>query len=60
VVWTPTSHAIPINDNTLNKDGALFTIEGEWKDISTYQLTYWANFDEFDNDGSDDFLKAID
>ena len=58
MVWIPTSQAIPINENTLNKDGALFTIEGEWKTVSTYQLTYWANFDGFD--GGDDFLRAID
>ncbi len=60
MVYIPTTQAIPINENTLDKDGALFTIEGEWTSSSTYQLTYWANFDGFDNSGGDDFLKAID
>ena len=59
-VWIPISHAIPLNENTLDRDGALFTIEGEWTNASTYQLTYWANFDGFDNGGNDDFLRAID
>lgn len=60
VAYHPASRAIPINDNTLNQNGALFTIEGEWLNPSTYQLTYWANFDGFDNGGGEDFLQAID
>jgi hypothetical protein len=60
MAWAPISQAIPINENTMDKDGALFTIEGEWTDLSTYRVTYWANFDEFDNEGSEDFLRAID
>ena len=60
LAWLPTSQAIPINENTLEQDGALFTVEGEWLSASIYQLTYWANFDEFDNGGGGDFLRAID
>ncbi len=56
----PAAQAIPINHATINQDGALFTIEGEWVNASTYQLTYWANFDNFDNGGGEDFVTAID
>ena len=44
LAWLPASQAIPINESTLDQQGALFTIEGEWVTESTYQLTYWANF----------------
>jgi hypothetical protein len=58
--YVPASQAIPINDSTINQDGAVFTIDGEWLNASTYQLTYWANFDDFASGDGNDFLKAID
>ena len=55
----PVSQAIPINEDTLNYQGAIFTLEGEW-DNGIYRMTYWANFDEFKGTGDQSYLKAID
>ena len=55
----PVSHAMPINADTLNYQGALFTLEGEW-DAATYRMTYWANFDNFEGSDEQSYLKAID
>ena len=55
----PMSYAIPINEDTLNYQGALFTLEGEWVD-ATYTMTYWANFDNFEGTDDQSYLKAID
>ena len=54
------SQAIPINTSTVDYNGALFTTEGEWTDPSTYSMTYWANFADFEGTGEQSFLKAID
>ncbi len=54
------SQAIPINDSTVDYNGALFTTEGEWTDPSTYSMTYWANFAGYEGTGDQSFLRAID
>jgi hypothetical protein len=54
------AQAIPITDNTFEQDGALLTIEGNWLDASKYQVTYRANFDNFQSSGGDAYLTAID
>ena len=55
----PVSQAIPINSDTLNYQGALFTLEGEW-DKAIYRMTYWANFDAFEGSSDQSHLKALD
>ncbi len=54
------AQAIPITDDTVDQDGALFTIEGNWVDAGKYQVTYWANFDNFRSSGGDAYLTALD
>ena len=54
------AQAIPITDDTFEQDGAQLTIEGDWLNASTYQVTYWANFDNFQSSGGDAYLTAID
>jgi len=56
----PVTRAIPINPDTMNYQGALFTLEGRWTSGSNYEMTYWANFDNFESAAEQPYLKAID
>ena len=51
------SHATPIDVQTVNYNGAVLSIEGEWQNPSVFRVTYSANFDNF---LGDDYLAAID
>jgi hypothetical protein len=53
------SHAIPLDTNNIVFQGAIFTLEGEWKDDS-YIMTYRADFAGFQADSEPSYLKAID
>ncbi|MBE9538090.1 MAG: hypothetical protein IMF06_03355 [Proteobacteria bacterium] len=55
----PVSQAMPINEDTLNYQGAIFTLEGEWVD-AIYRMTYWANFENFTGTNDQSYLKALD
>lgn len=54
------TQAIPINTDTMDYQGALFTLEGKWTSGSNYEMTYWANFDNFEGAAEQPYLKAID
>ena len=55
----PVSLALPVTTDTLNYQGAVFTLDGEWGD-SGYTMIYTANFDEFYGAAEQPYLKAID
>ena len=55
----PATLAAPIIVDTLNYQGALFNLDGEW-DGSLYRMTYSANFDDFQDSGGQSYLTAID
>jgi len=55
----PTAQALPLNTDVLDFQGAIFTLQGEWKD-SRYIMTYEANFNDFRDNGETSYLKAID
>lgn len=52
------TQAIPLS--TMDYQGALFTLEGKWTSGSNYEMTYWANFDNFEGATEQPYLKAID
>jgi hypothetical protein len=54
------SHATPIDIQTLDYNGAVLSIDGEWQSGSVFQVTYKANLDNFLAGEGEDFLAAID
>jgi MYXO-CTERM domain-containing protein len=53
------AHAIPIDSDTLEYNGAFFELETAWVDDS-YRITYSANFGGLQRETEESFLKAID
>ena len=55
----PAAHALLLEKDKLVFQGAVFTLQGEWKD-SRYIMTYEASFAGFEDTGEASYLKAID
>jgi len=55
----PAALAVPITVDTLNYQGAVFNLNGEW-DGGLYRMTYTADFTDFQDPGGQSYLKAID
>ncbi len=53
------SHAIPVDRDALEYNGALFELETAWVG-GRYQITYSADFSGFQRDTEESYLKAID
>lgn len=58
-VGAPMANAALIDTDVLVFQGAIFTLQGEWKD-SRYLMTYQASFTGFQGSEEPSFLKAID
>jgi hypothetical protein len=54
------SHATPIDIQTLDYNGAVLSVDGEWQSASVFEVTYNANFAHFLGAEGEDFLAAID
>lgn len=55
----PMANAALIDTDVLVFQGAIFTLQGEWKD-DRYLMTYQASFDGFQGSEEPSYLKAID
>ena len=55
----PAANALPLNTDVFVFQGAIFTLQGEWKD-SRYIMTYEASFADFQDNGDPSYLRAID
>ena len=54
------SHAVPIDIQTLDYNGAVLSVDGEWQSASMFKVTYNANLDNFVGGEGEEFLAAID
>ena len=55
----PAALAVPITVDTLNYQGAVFNLKGEWDD-GLYRMTYTADFNNFQDTEGQSYLNAID